>query len=215
MRRDEHPPAPSRDPRRLLATLERLLAITAPTLRDTLQDASDALAEALQAEKTDAFLYDRASDSLVALGTSQTPLGQRQRALALHRQPLSQGGSAVWTYTMHHQQHADSGKARLQGWAQDTAGQVLAAPEVYTGEVLLSPAEQSRASAQEGVARLPRSAHCPPPGVATTTIRLLHPGRCAVSAASTGWRSRIGRETGPWLARRCPCARRGHSPAER
>ncbi len=121
----------------------------------------------------------------------------------------------VTVLTFDTEQHADSGQARLQGWVQDNAGQFLAAPEVYTGEVLLSPAEQSRASAQEGVARLPRSAHCPPPGVATTTIRLLHPGRCAVSAASTGWRSRIGRETGPWRARRCPCARRGHSPAER
>jgi len=131
-------PAPSRDPRRLLATLERLLAITAPTLRDTLQDASDALAEALQAEKTDAFLYDRASDSLVALGTSQTPLGQRQRALGLHRQPLSQGGSAVWTYTTHHphhQGHADQDPWELQGVVEDLGVRSqISTPLVVAGE---------------------------------------------------------------------------------
>lgn len=94
----------------------------------------------------------------------------------------------VSVLTVDTEHHADSGQARLQGWAQDTAGQVLAAPEVGTGEVLLSPAEQSRARAQEGVTRLPQAAHCPPPGVATTPIRLLHPGRCAVSAASPGRR---------------------------
>ncbi len=95
---------------------------------------------------------------------------------------------SVFTFDTEH--HADSGQARLQGWVQDTAGQVLAAPEVHTGEVLLSPAEQSRARVQEGVTRLPQATHCPPPGVATTTIRLLHPGRCAVSAASSTGRGR-------------------------
>ncbi len=131
-------PASGRDPARLLAILERLLAITAPTLQDTLQEASDALAEALRAEKTDAFLYNRASDSLVALSTSRTPLGQRQHALGLHRQPLSQGGSAVWTFTTHHpshQGHADQDPWELRGVVEDLGVRSqISTPFVVAGE---------------------------------------------------------------------------------
>jgi signal transduction histidine kinase len=83
---------------RLLATLERLLAIEAVELRPALTEASQLLAEVLRADKVDVFLFDAARDALVAAGTSDTPMGRRQHALGLHVIPLAWGGRDVETY---------------------------------------------------------------------------------------------------------------------
>lgn len=53
------------------------------------------MTELLGAEKVDAFLYQAAEDTLVAVGTSDTPLARKQVALGLHRLALSNGGQAV------------------------------------------------------------------------------------------------------------------------
>src|SRR5215212_703680 len=80
---------------RLLETLQQLLLIQAPELRPALDQASSLVSTALRAEKVDVFLYEAATDSLVAMGTSDTPLGQRQYQLGLNRQPLANGGPAA------------------------------------------------------------------------------------------------------------------------
>src|SRR5947209_3543703 len=80
---------------RLLSTLERLLLIEAVAVRPTLDQASNLIAEAVAAEKVDAFLYDPGIESLVAAGTSQTPLGNRQRELGMDRLPLANRGRTV------------------------------------------------------------------------------------------------------------------------
>jgi two-component system, OmpR family, sensor kinase len=80
---------------RMLITLERLLAIDASDLDAALDAATQAVAEALEAEKVDAFLYDESTTTLVARGTSPTPLGHRQHALGLHLLPLANGGRMV------------------------------------------------------------------------------------------------------------------------
>ncbi len=85
-------------PDQLLSTLERLLAIQATDLKGALTEASEALAEGLGAEKIDAMLHDPASDSLVALGVSDTPMGRRQRAIGMDRLPLANGGRLVEVY---------------------------------------------------------------------------------------------------------------------
>ena len=54
--------------------------------------------EAVGAEKIDVFLYQPESDSLVAMGTSDTPLARRQRHLGLDRLPLVNGGRVVDAY---------------------------------------------------------------------------------------------------------------------
>ncbi|HEX2035306.1 MAG TPA: HAMP domain-containing sensor histidine kinase [Chloroflexota bacterium] len=89
--------APRAEPgqRRLLATLEGLLAIDVTDLRAALSDAAQRVAEALTADKVDAMFYDSAIDSLVALGSSATPMGRKQRAIGMDRLPLANGGSAV------------------------------------------------------------------------------------------------------------------------
>ena len=83
---------------RLLETLQRLLAIQALELRPALTDACTSVAEVLGADKVDVFLYERASTTLVAMGTSETPMGRRQHELGLNRQPLANGGPAVRTF---------------------------------------------------------------------------------------------------------------------
>lgn len=99
----ERPPSDRRDDgfAHLLATLERLVRVDAPSIPAALQEASDLLAETLHAEKVDAFVYERADDLLVAVGTSHTPLGRQQHALGLHRLPLSAAGRTGWVFAMH------------------------------------------------------------------------------------------------------------------
>ena len=96
---DAHPhPSPVGDERRLLDTLRRLLAIASPELRPALDQASDLVAEALGADKVDVFLYEAASDSLVAVGTSRTPMGRKQHELGLDRFPLANAGPLARVY---------------------------------------------------------------------------------------------------------------------
>lgn len=92
---------------RLLMTLERLLAITPSDLDSALDAASMAVAEALRAEKVDAFLYEQSTSTLVARGTSPTPLGSKQHSLGLHRLPLANGGRMVEVF--------ETGNPRLAG----------------------------------------------------------------------------------------------------
>jgi two-component system, OmpR family, sensor kinase len=80
---------------KLLWTLEQLLAIEATELTSTLDQASQLMAEALAADKIDAFLYDASSATLVAIGTSQTPMARHQVSIGLDRLPVANGGRAV------------------------------------------------------------------------------------------------------------------------
>lgn len=88
----------TRTPDALLGALERLLAIDATSVRGALDQASQGFAEALEADKVDVFLHEPASASLVALGTSATPMGRRQHELGLNRLPLANGGREVEVY---------------------------------------------------------------------------------------------------------------------
>jgi two-component system OmpR family sensor kinase len=82
-------------PERQLDLLEALLRIPAGNLQATLSHVSDLVAGATGADKIDAFLYDRARDSLVAVGSSTQPLSALQRQLGLDVLPLSNGGRTV------------------------------------------------------------------------------------------------------------------------
>jgi DNA-binding CsgD family transcriptional regulator len=83
---------------RLLETLERLLGIQAPELHLSLDQASDLIAMALNADKVDVFLYEAQSDSLVAMGTSDTEMGREQHQAGLNRQPIANNGPSVTTF---------------------------------------------------------------------------------------------------------------------
>lgn len=80
---------------KLLQTLERLLALPATAPKSALDQVSQLVSETLHADKVDTFLYDPAVDTLVAVGTSDTPMGRQQHALGLNRLPLSNGGRSA------------------------------------------------------------------------------------------------------------------------
>jgi DNA-binding CsgD family transcriptional regulator len=82
----------------VLDLLERLREVRRASLPAALQHAADVLAATFAADKVDAFLVDAQRSQLVAVGTSRTPMGQRQRELGLHQLPLSSGGRAAWVF---------------------------------------------------------------------------------------------------------------------
>jgi two-component system, OmpR family, sensor kinase len=81
-----------------LGLLQELLAIPALEPREALTACASSVARWLECDKTDVFLFDEQRSSLVAMGTSQTPLGERQRSLGLDVMALVQGGRAVQVY---------------------------------------------------------------------------------------------------------------------
>ena len=76
----------------LLRALERVLEIDGTDLRDVLSRAADVIVGEVRADKVDVFVHDRASDTLVALGTSHTPMTERERAAGLDRLPVATAG---------------------------------------------------------------------------------------------------------------------------
>ncbi len=82
----------------ILATLESLLAIPAGDMRLTLSRACDLVATALRADKIDAFVYQPAKETLVALGTSEQPLSRLQKQVGLDILPIVNGGRAAQVF---------------------------------------------------------------------------------------------------------------------
>ena len=81
-----------------LHVLEQLLRLPGGDMKATLSHASDVIAQISGADKVDAFLYDSARDSLVAVGSSTQPLSVRQHELGLDVLQLSNGGRTVEAY---------------------------------------------------------------------------------------------------------------------
>lgn len=82
----------------LLTTLQRLLELPVTTVSETLHQSAQLVAAALHAEKVDTFLYDLATESLLAYGTRLTPMGTKEQALGLDQLPLREGGRAAQVY---------------------------------------------------------------------------------------------------------------------
>ena len=113
---DHTPPSVEND--RLFDTLVRLQGIVSPEVGPALDQAASLVAEALDADKVDVFLHEVAAETLVALGTSRTPLGRRQHELGLDRLPLANGGRAVAVYLAgepYLQPRADEDSEELRG----------------------------------------------------------------------------------------------------
>jgi len=85
-------------PQRVLQILEELLRLPATDLKATLSHVADLLAQATGSDKVDAFLYDAARDSLVAIGTSTQPLSALERQHGLDVLPLANQGCAVQVF---------------------------------------------------------------------------------------------------------------------
>jgi transcriptional regulator with XRE-family HTH domain len=98
----------------LLYTLQRILAIQATSLKETLDQASDMLAEVMNADKIDALMYQPEKETLVALGTSNTPMGRHQHQIGMDSLPLANGGREVQVF--------ETGKPYWSGHAKEDPG---------------------------------------------------------------------------------------------
>jgi two-component system, OmpR family, sensor kinase len=87
---------------RLLETLEKLLEVPSAELETALTHACNAVADALHADKVDAFLYQESKQTLVALGTSTQPLSSLQKKMGLDVLPIANGGRAVHVFQTGH-----------------------------------------------------------------------------------------------------------------
>lgn len=106
---------------RLLSTLERLLTIDAVEVHEALDQATQLVAEALGADKVDAFLLEAASNTLVARGTSDTPMGRKQKAEGMDKLPVVNGGRTIQVYQTgapYMTGHADQDPGELVGITQ-------------------------------------------------------------------------------------------------
>jgi len=83
---------------KMLDTLVHLLEVDVADLRNALTRSCNLVAEALRADKVDAFLYDPSKDTLVALSTSTQPLSELQKKLGLDVLPVSNGGRVVHVF---------------------------------------------------------------------------------------------------------------------
>jgi DNA-binding NarL/FixJ family response regulator len=63
-----------------------------------MQHAAQELSDVLAAEKVDIFMHDPQASMLVAIGTSNTPMGRLQQQLGLHRLLLQHGGRAAHVF---------------------------------------------------------------------------------------------------------------------
>lgn len=79
----------------LFYALQQLLTIEAVDLKDSLEQASDLMAQAMGADKIDAFLFEPESQTLVALGVSNTPMGRKEVQVGLDRIPVANRGRSV------------------------------------------------------------------------------------------------------------------------
>jgi two-component system OmpR family sensor kinase len=102
----------------LLVALEKLLELPAAELQPTLDRASHLIGELFQADKVDVFLLEERSQTLVALGVSDTPMSRKQKSLGLDRLQLANGGRLVEVFTVGepwHTGHQDKDPKELPG----------------------------------------------------------------------------------------------------
>lgn len=118
---------------RLLSTLQCLLELPALGLPEALQSAAQRVAEALGCDKADAFLLDESRNTLVALGTSDTDMGRRQKALGLDVLPVANGGRVVEVF--------QTGKVHIDGHVDQDVGEILGMHELGVRSALHVPLE--------------------------------------------------------------------------
>jgi DNA-binding CsgD family transcriptional regulator len=111
-----------RDQRRLLLALQHLLALDVSELDLALNAAAQRIAEVMQADKVDVFLYDPAVELLVAVGTNDSPMARKQKALGLDRLPTTGGGTSSYVFQRGQSRlsrHLDQDEIELRGIVED------------------------------------------------------------------------------------------------
>ncbi len=75
-----------------LTLLQNMLAIPATNKKSALDRAGQLVGEAFQVDKVDVLVYDPSIETLVAIGTNDTPMSQKERAIGMDRLPIVNGG---------------------------------------------------------------------------------------------------------------------------
>ena len=114
----------------LFGTMRRLLTIEAASLKEALDQAADMVAEVMSADKVDAFILEPQSDTLVALGSSNTPMGHKQFTIGMHRMPIANGGREVEVF--------QTGKSYRTGRAGADPGMLVGVTEGLGVQSLLT-----------------------------------------------------------------------------
>lgn len=145
------------NPAALLYALERLLEVDGTDMHDAFNQTCTILGDALQADKVDAFLLEGPTNTLVAVGTSNTPMGRRQHELGLDRMPLGDGGAVVEVYETgetFESGHVAEDERVLLGVRRDLGVQSLIAipirmDETVQGALVISSATAERFTAED------------------------------------------------------------------
>jgi signal transduction histidine kinase len=98
--------------------LEKLLELPAAELRPSMEQASQLVSELLHADKVDVFILEPETQTLVAVGVSDTPMGRKQKRLGLNRMQLANRGRVVEVYETGrpwHTGHQDEDPEELPG----------------------------------------------------------------------------------------------------
>jgi len=114
----------------LLRTMRRLLTIEAASLKDALDQAADMVAEVMSADKVDAFILEPESDTLVVLGSSNTPMGRKQFTIGMDRMPIANGGREVQVF--------QTGRSYRSGRAKDDPRMLVGVTEGFGVQSLLT-----------------------------------------------------------------------------
>ncbi|WP_375771924.1 GAF domain-containing sensor histidine kinase [Archangium gephyra] len=102
----------------LWSALEKLLELPAAEFLSTMASVSQLLAELFAADKVDIFFLEPSSQTLVAAGVSDTPLGRKQKSLGLNRLQLANRGRIVQVFETGkswHTGHQDEDPEELPG----------------------------------------------------------------------------------------------------
>ena len=83
---------------RLLRALQHLLGLDILDLERALDAAAQQIADVMGADKVDVFLHEAATDELVAVGTNESAMARKQKALGLDRVPAAGGGTAAHVF---------------------------------------------------------------------------------------------------------------------
>ena len=180
--------------RRLLAVLQALLGLRVGDLSAAMAEAAHQVAHVLGADKADVFVYAPDTREMVAEGTSDTPMGRREKELGLDRLPLANGGRAVHVFRTGEAYLArDSAHDPLE--LSDVVHRLGARSGLFTPleiggsrrGVLLASSAQPGAFSESDLAFLGAVAHW----VGLTGERLAHAHLLASRAAEQGLRQQI------------------------
>ena len=105
-----------------MRALHELLALEVLDLERALDAAAQQIADTMHADKVDVFLHEQASGELVAVGTNDSAMARKQKALGLDRVPVAGGGATAQVFRTGQSRlsrHLDQEPTELRGVVED------------------------------------------------------------------------------------------------